>query len=130
MTPATTSPDPHVIIQAITEELRTILDGSPQGVYVFLDETHKVCNGRFAEMLGYASVADWNRPVSFTEQYVDPSSQQTLVATYQHAMDHQVGATIDVTWKRLDGGRVPTTVILVPIALGGALMALHFVTPR
>ena len=36
----------------------------------------------------------------------------------------------DAPGERLDGGRVPTTVILVPIALGGALMALHFVTPR
>jgi hypothetical protein len=118
------------IIQTVTEELRPILEGSPQGIYVFLDEAHKVCNGKFAEMLGYESPADWDRPVSFTDQYVDPASHQTLVSTYRHAMEHQVGAMIDVTWKRLDGGSVPTSVILVPIALGGALMALHFVTPR
>lgn len=130
MTPAATSSEHAATIRAVTDELRPIFEGSPQGVYIYLDETHKACNGRFAEMLGYDSPADWNRPASFTEQYVDPQSQQTLVAAYQHAMEHQVASTIDVTWKHRDGGSIPTSVVLVPIAHGGALMALHFVTPR
>lgn len=115
-------------LQALAAHLRPVLEGSPQGIYVFLDETHKVCNQRFAEMLGYDSPNDWDRPTSFTEQYVDPASQHTLVTTYQEGMQHQVGATIDVDWKRRDGGTVSTSVILVPISYAGELMALHFVT--
>jgi PAS domain-containing protein len=117
-------------LRAIAAELRPVFDGSPQGIYIYLDEHHKVCNQRFAEMLGYDSPADWDRPASFTEQYVDPRSQHTLVSTYQHAMQHKVAATIDVDWKRRDGGVVPTSVILVPITHSGELMALHFVTAR
>lgn len=123
--------DQHAgIIAGVMAQLAPVLQGSPQGIYVYLDDTHKGCNQRFAELLGYASAADWDRPASFTEQYVDRSSQRTLVATYQHAMQHQVAASIDVTWVRADGTRVPTSVILVPIAFEGELLALHFVTPR
>jgi PAS domain-containing protein len=130
VTSGTESRDHAAIIQAVTEELRLVFEGSPQGMYIYLDETHKVCNQRFAEMLGYDSPTDWDRPASFTDQYVVLESQHTLESTYQEAMQRQVGATIDVTWKRRDGGSVDTSVILVPIAFGGELMALHFITAR
>lgn len=117
-------------IRGVASQLAPILSGSPQGIYIYLDDAHKVCNQRFADLLGYASPEDWDRPASFTEQYVERGSRRTLVATYQHAMQHQVAATIDVTWVRRDGASVPTTVMLVPIAFDGELLALHFVTPR
>lgn len=117
------------ILAGITEQLGPVLSGSPQGIYIYLDDGHKVCNERFAEMLGYASAADWNRPAPFTEQYVMPESQHALVSTYIHAMQHQAAATVEVTWKSVTGEAVPSSVILVPIAYGGELMALHFVAP-
>ena len=129
MTQPATSLDHASILSALTDELRPVFEGSPQGIYIYLDETHKVCNQKFAEMLGYDSPDDWNRPGSFTEQYVAPDSRSTLVSTYQHAMQHQVGAAVEVTWKRRDGATVPTQTILVPIAKAGELIALHFVTP-
>lgn len=126
-----TAADRHAeVVRGIAGQLAPILERSPQGVYVYLDDAHKVCNQRFADLLGYATPEDWARPGPFTQQYVDRASQRTLVATYQHAMEHQVAATIDVTWVRQDGAPVPTTVMLVPIAFEGELLALHFVTPR
>ncbi len=116
-------------LMAVADQLSPIFEGSSQGIYIFLDETHKVCNQRFAEMLGYDSPADWDRPEPFAQQYVDPGSRQTLVSAYQHAMAHQVGAAIDITWIKRDGGTVPTSVIIVPIAHAGELMALHYVSP-
>lgn len=125
------APDRHAgIIAGVVAQLAPVLEGSPQGIYVYLADAHKACNQRFASLLGYASPADWDRPASFTEQYVDRSSQRALVAAYQHAMQHQVAATIDVTWVRVDGAPLPTSVMLVPFAFDGALLALHFVTPR
>ena len=35
--------------------LQPLFDASPDGVYVWLDEEHWICNRRFAELLGY----DW-----------------------------------------------------------------------
>jgi PAS domain-containing protein len=118
------------IIEGVTAQFREILDGSPQGMYIYLDDQHKVCNERFASMLGYPSAAAWDQHGAFTEQYIDPQSQQTLVHTYRHAMEQQAAATIDVTWKTREGAAVPSSVILVPVAYEGELLALHFITPR
>ena len=114
------------------ESLWHALFAQSRDAVVVLDDAGKVfeTNQRFADLLGYATPEDWARPGPFTQQYVDRGSQRTLVATYQHAMEHQVAATIDVTWVRQDGTPVPTTVMLVPIAFEGELLALHFVTPR
>lgn len=130
MTQETTHHSRAEVIRALAAELRPVLDGSLQGMYIYLDDAHKLCNQRFAQMLGYDSPADWDRPASFTEQYVDPASQHGLVAVYRQAMQKQVASTIDVTWKCRDGGTVSTSVILVPIAHSGELMALHFITPN
>jgi PAS domain-containing protein len=118
------------IVAGIAEQMRPVLDGSPQGIYIYLDDVHKVCNQRFAEMLGYASPAAWAVPAAFTEAYVEPESWRRLVDTYSRAMEHQVGAVIDVTWKSQGGKPIPSNVILVPVSYQGELLALHFVTPR
>ena len=117
------------IVTGITEQMRPVLNGSSQGIYIYLDDDHKVCNEVFAKMLGYASPAEWAVPEAFTEAYVEPDSWNRLVHTYTHAMEHQVGAVIDVTWKSRAGHPVPSSVILVPISFEGELLALHFVTP-
>lgn len=122
--------DHDEIIEGISEQLRGVFDGSSQGIYVYLDDRHKACNRRFAEMLGYPSAAAWNHPGAFTEQYVDEQSWDALVATYRRAMEHHAAATVEVTWKRRDGTLLPTSVILAPIAFRGETLAMHFVTPR
>jgi len=121
--------DHRAILTGISDQLRPVLEGSPQGIYIYLDDDHKICNQRFAEMLGYDSAADWSRPRPFTD-YVADGSQRLLVATYQRAMEQQAAGVIEVVWKRRDGGTQPSTVQLVPIAFGDELLALHFVTPH
>jgi hypothetical protein len=117
------------VIAGVREQFREVLEGSSQAIYIFLDEQHKVCNDRFATLLGYASPGAWDQPGSFTEQYVVPESHAALVSTYRRAMEERAGSTVAVTWKSREGTPVPTTVIMVPIAYEGELLALHFVTP-
>jgi len=92
---------------------------------------HKLCNERFATLLGYPSAAAWaavSEP--FPMIFVAPESRETLIAAYQAAMEHLVGTSNRVTWRTKGGGTVETNVILVPFTLGGYLCALHFVEPR
>ena len=118
------------LIASIAEQLAPVLQGSPQGIYIYLDDTHKICNERFASMLGFASATEWAaKAEAFAPGYPVEESWDKLVMTYSHAMEHLVADKIDVTWKRLDGGTLASSVILVPIAYGGELLALHFVTP-
>ena len=117
------------LISGIAKQMKTILDSSQEAVYIYLDDTHKVCNGKFASLLGYRSPEEWaDVTESFPDAFVDRSSQETLVSAYQQAMDKIMPANINVTWKKKTGGTVATSVILVPVAYEGHLFALHFIS--
>lgn len=36
-------------------QLKQIFDSSEQAIYLYLDDNHKVCNKKFASLLGYNS---------------------------------------------------------------------------
>jgi len=121
--------DHERIIENAKKQFTVILKESKQGIYLYLDDTHKLCNEKFASMLGYDSAKEWsNVKKSFTEAFVEGKSQHTLVSAYQEAMNSKTGSCIDITWKKKTGGNVSTQVILVPVSIDGHLLALHFIT--
>jgi hypothetical protein len=96
---------------------------------VYLDDTHKLCNERFASMLGYESADEWSRVTKpFTEVFVQERSRHSLVSAFQEAMESKNASAINVTWKKRAGGNINTRVILVPISVKGELLALHYIT--
>jgi PAS domain S-box-containing protein len=116
-------------ITKATEQLRDLYETSGQAMYLFLDDHNKSCNKRFAQLLGYSTPEAWAAVhTSFPAAFVAPKSQETLVDTYQMAMNEGVAASVPITWKRKDGKTVDTDVILVPIEVDGARLALHFIT--
>jgi carbohydrate-binding DOMON domain-containing protein len=117
-----------VAIKEISSQLKPILDHSAQGVYVYLDDEHKVCNEKFASLLGYNSPEEWAAVTeSFPVAFVADESQHTLVSAYQDAMQDMVGSAITITWKKKDGELVESTVILVPLSFKGHVCAMHFI---
>ena len=119
------------LMQSVASEYEEVLANSQQGVYIYLDDTHKVCNEKLATLLGYASAEEWaNITTSFPEAFVAESSQETLVTAYQDAMEEKVGSTNKIVWKKKDGSTLSTDVLLVPLVYEGHLMALHFVSGR
>lgn len=118
-------------IAKVRDQLVDIFDESEQSVYIYLDDLNKVCNERFAKLLGYSSAKEWAAvKQSFPEAFVSPRDRRKLVSTYQKAMDHLVGSMISVSWRKKQGGEVPTDTILVPLLFGGHRMALHFITRK
>jgi PAS domain-containing protein len=117
------------LISGIARQMKTILDSSQQAVYIYLDDIHKVCNQKFASLLGYSSPEEWAKVEDpFPEAFVERSSQDTLVSAYQQAMEKIIPANIRVTWKKKSGGSVTTSVIMTPIEYEGHLFALHFIS--
>jgi PAS domain-containing protein len=47
------------LIEGVRHQLKDILESSKQAIYVYLDDTHKLCNQRFATLLGYGSTREW-----------------------------------------------------------------------
>lgn len=119
------------LVAGLYRQMKDVFDGSEQAMYLYLDDVHKVCNERFADLLEYESPAAWaavDEP--FPMVFVAPKSRRTLVSAYQAAVEQFVGASIDVTWQTRSGGTVDTNMILVPVAYDGHVFALHYITPR
>ncbi|MEA3137614.1 MAG: hypothetical protein QOC71_1895 [Thermoplasmata archaeon] len=124
-----TSKETANILAKATQQLRTLFEESGQAMYLFLDDHNKSCNKRFAQLLGYASPEAWAAVhTSFPTAFVAPASQETLVDTYQAAMNDGVATSVPITWKRKDGKTVSSQVILVPLDIDGTRLALHFIT--
>lgn len=119
------------LIESVTNEYREILENSKQGIYIYLDDVHKVCNDKLAKLMGYKSPGEWARvPNPFLNVMVAEASQEVLGSAYWKAMEQNVGSEIEVTWKKKDGGTVPSSVILVPISHEGHKFALHFISEK
>lgn len=116
------------LIKGLREEYEDLLENSEQGIYIYFDDNHKICNEKFAKMLGYSSAEEWEKPAEFVETYVAGKSGDDLVSAFQSAMEQGVATSLEITWKKKDGGELPTKVILVPISFDGHLFALHFIS--
>lgn len=116
------------LIEEVSKEFSEILEGSEQGVYIYLDDTLKVCNKNFSDLLGYSSPQEWaDVETSFPDAFVADESQEDLISAYQNAMEKMIASQADITWKKKNGEKVKTKVILVPIAFKGHIFALHFI---
>ena len=116
------------LIKGISRQMQSILESSQEAIYIYLDDIHKVCNEKFATLMGYSSPKEWAKVEDSFEEFVDRKSQETLVKAYQKAMDKFVPSNIKVTWKKKSGGTVDTSVVLVPIEFDDHLFALHFIS--
>ena len=116
------------LIAGITKQMKRILDSSEQAIYIYLDDIHKVCNEKYASLLGYQTPEEWAKMEDFLETSVDRNSQDTLANAYTQAIDKFVSSDVKITWKTKSGSTVVTSVILVPVAYDDHIFALHFVT--
>jgi len=118
------------LVNGFFNQQKEIFDSSNQAMYAYLDDDCRVCNDKFAKLLGYASPDEWFKvdvKGAFPSVFVADKSQRALVDAYQKAMQNGVASKVKVTWKKKSGGTVDTEVMLVPIAYQDHVFALHFV---
>ncbi len=116
------------LLAELAAQFQPLLESSHQAIYMYLDDDNKVCNEKFASLLGYDSAEEWAQiEGSFPALFVDASSHSPLIDAFQAAMQNMTASTIKVRWKKKSNGTVDTTVILVPVSYKGHLVALHFV---
>lgn len=119
----------HVeLVKGITEQLKPILEKSEQAIYVYLDDTHKVCNKKLADLLGYKSAREWaNTDAPLAD--VDEASQQAVISAYEKATERFVASSLDIAVKNVMTKKlVKTRMIMVPIAYQGHVFAIHFLS--
>ncbi len=115
------------LIKELSELLEPVFKNSPQGVYLYLDDEHKICNKKFSDMLGYKSVQEWvdyQTPISD----VLKKDQQKGIDAYYNASRKLKASTISVSFVKKNGKQAKAEIIMVPISYRGETFVLHFVS--
>jgi PAS domain S-box-containing protein len=115
------------VIPQLAEHLRPLFESSPDGVYVWLDETHWTCSERFAALFGYRASEVENRP-HFLQEFVHEDDQEVFAWNYGNRVD---ALAFPVTFRfrgiHRDGSELLAETDMIPLAFGGHTIAYHFV---
>jgi PAS domain S-box-containing protein len=119
--------DHAALIDELARQFAPVLEGSPDGVYLWLDDAHKVCNRRLAEMFGY-TVEEWRTASPFLETFV-AEDDRYLYSWHYH--NRVAALAFPVTFRfhglRKDGSAFPAETDMIPISWRGHAVAYHFV---
>ncbi|MEW5942160.1 MAG: PAS domain-containing protein, partial [Chloroflexota bacterium] len=78
----------HVkILKELAEQFQPLFENSPEGIYLYIDEVHKICNERFARMFGL-TVKEWEEMEGFVNKHAAGKDVETIVNNY-HTHIHQ-----------------------------------------
>jgi PAS domain S-box-containing protein len=117
------------LIKEIAELFQPVLSKSPQAIYIYLDDAHKVCNQKFADLLGYSSVQEWVEN-EFPVSDIVKEDQEKGIHAYMDASQKLKAATLDATWIKKDGGKIKTEIMMVPISYKDEVFVLHFISEK
>jgi PAS domain S-box-containing protein len=115
------------ILQEMFQQFQPVFDRSPFGVYLYLDDVHKICNEKMAKMFGLTS-SEWAATETFLADFVTEQDQETFARHYQHhitELNHPI--TFQFHGKRKDGSVFLAETDMIPISWRGYPVAYHFV---
>lgn len=116
------------LLSGLYKQMRKILDSTSQPVFIYLDDTHKVCNQKFAEFLGYKSAQEWSQTPGFLELFVDDEAgRNAFMTAYWSALNNMNASSVELTWRRRDGGRVKSSMVILPMTYEGHILSVHFI---
>ncbi len=121
-------PVPHEdVIPELAAHLRPMFDSSPDGVYVWLDETHWTCNQRFAAIFGY-TVEELENTASMLQRLVHEDDQGVVSWNYWNRVQAQAfPVTFRFQGVHKDGSALQIETDMIPFTYGGHVVAYHFV---
>lgn len=114
------------LVKELVEQLEPVFSKSPQAIYLYLDDVHKICNQKFADMLGYKSTSEWvsnENPVGD----ISKEDQPKIIEAYGQASRHFEASAVAATIVKKDGTRLKTKIIMVPVTYKGEVFVLHFI---
>ena len=116
------------LIKGIAEQFEPVLGKSRQAIYIYLDDTHKVCNKKMADLLGYKSPEEWAQNEAALADVVE-EDQPAVVGAYGNASEKLVASNLDVRVKHTSTGKIiKTKMIMVPVGYAGHVFVMHFLT--
>jgi PAS domain S-box-containing protein len=118
------------LVKGFHNQLKQIFEDSPQAIYLYLDDNHKICNKNFASLLGYTSPEEWAKIENPLEENIAKESQDAVVSAYFDATEKMIASQIDVKVKSTSGSVFDASVIVVPVAYMNHMFALYFISEK
>ena len=114
------------VIPQLAEHLRPIFESSPDGVYVWLDETHWTCNENLASMFGY-TVEELENSPNLLQRLVHDDDQGVVSFNYWNRVQELAfPVTFRFRGRRKDGTVFQAETDMIPLTYGGHTVAYHF----
>lgn len=117
------------LVKELSDILEQVFSNSPQAIYLYLDDEHKSCNQKFADLLGYNSIQEWVDN-EFPIGDVVEEDQQKGIDAYMAASRDMKASSFQGTWVSKSGEKIKSEVIMVPISYKNEVFVLHFITPQ
>jgi len=116
------------LVAGIMQQMKKVLEKSPQAIYLYLDDNHKACNQKFADLLGYQSAAAWGK-IDAPLADVLEEDQKDVVDAYMNASEKMSAGVVNVRVKNIKSGKtIKTRMIIVPMGYEGHIFTAHFFT--
>ena len=118
----------HVkILRELSEQFQPLFQRCPEGVYLYIDEVHKICNERLAKMFGL-TVAEWEGMEGFVNKHAAEGDVEKFVTNY-HEHIHQKLTPTRFRFKgvRKDGSTFNGETDMIPFPWRGEMLAFQFV---
>ncbi len=114
------------LVKGITEQMKGVLGKSEQAIYIYLDDNHKVCNKKFADLIGYKSPKEWADAEAPLSDVVE-EDQPGVIKAYMNASEKMVASAIEARVKNIKTGKtVKTKMIVAPVGHAGHVFTAHF----
>ena len=115
------------VMRELAEQFRTVMERSPDGVYLWLDETHKTCNERLANLFGF-TVEECSEAQPFLDSFIAEEDRALYSWNYHNRVAR---LAFPVTFRfrglRKDGSTFAAETDMIPISHRGYAVAYHFV---
>ena len=115
------------ILREMEEQFGPLFESSPVGVYLYVNDVHKICNERMAQM-HCMTVEEWRNTPTFLNDFIAEEDREMYARNYQH---HVAGLRHPVTFRfrglRKDGSTFAAETDMIPLCWRGHAVAYHFV---
>ncbi len=118
----------EILIKELAQQMEPILNKSNHAMYIYLDDEHKICNKKFADMLGYKTVNEWVKNL-YPISDVDESDQDKGIQAYMSASRNFHASTLPATWVHKNGKKIKTLVTMAPVSYKGEIFVIHYIVP-
>ncbi len=115
------------ILREMLEQFGPVFEQSPDGVYLYLDDRHKICNAKLATMFGL-TIKEWSAAPNFLRDFVAEQDQEMVATNYQrHVTLLTRPAMFRFRARRKDGSTFMAETDMIPVTWHGNPVAYHFV---